>query len=120
MEKENNDIFSVVTGAGEKVALFENLSKYVSDNRDDFCKAIVNKLVGFSFENIFDEGFDFFSSIFEYLIKDYNSDSGGKYAEYFTPHSVSGIMAKCLVSDKEKGKISNVSCYDPQQVQAPY
>jgi type I restriction enzyme M protein len=111
--RENSDIFSVVTGAGEKVALFENLSKYVSDNRDDFCKAIVNKLVGFSFENIFDEGFDFFSSIFEYLIKDYNSDSGGKYAEYFTPHSVSGIMAKCLVSDEEKGSISNVSCYDP-------
>mgnify|MGYP003948592303 CR=1 FL=1 len=111
--RENSDIFSVVTGAGEKVALFDNLSKYVSDNRDDFCKAIVNKLVGFSFENIFDEGFDFFSSIFEYLIKDYNSDSGGKYAEYFTPHSVSGIMAKCLVSDEEKGSINNVSCYDP-------
>ncbi len=111
--RENNDIFSVITGGGEKVALFENLSKYVSDNRDDFCKAIINKLVGFSFENIFDEGFDFFSSIFEYLIKDYNSDSGGKYAEYFTPHSVSGIMSKCLVSDKEKASISNVSCYDP-------
>ncbi len=111
--QENNDIFSVITGGGEKIALFENLSKYVSDNRDDFCKAIVNKLVGFSFENIFDEGFDFFSSIFEYLIKDYNSDSGGKYAEYFTPHSVSKIMAKCLVSDTEKGNISNVACYDP-------
>ena len=97
----NSDIFSVVTGAGEKVALFENLSKYVSDNRDDFCKAIVNKLVGFSFENIFDKGFDFFSSIFEYLIKDYNSDSGGKYAEYFTPHSVSGIMA--MIPETEWG-----------------
>lgn len=111
--KENSGIFSVVTVGGEKVALFENLSKYVSDNRDDFCKAIINKLVGFSFENIFDEGFDFFSSIFEYLIKDYNSDSGGKYAEYFTPHSVSKIMAKCLVSDAKKGSINNVSCYDP-------
>ena len=111
--RENNDIFSVVTVGGEKIALFENLSKYVSDNRDNFCKAMVNKLVGFSFENIFDEGFDFFSSIFEYLIKDYNIDSGGKYAEYFTPHSVSGIMAKCLVSDDEKGRVSNVSCYDP-------
>ncbi len=111
--RENNDIFSVVTGGGEKIALFENLSKYVSDNRDEFCKAIINKLVGFSFENMFDEGFDFFASIFEYLIKDYNSDSGGKYAEYFTPHSVSKIMAKCLVSDTEKGSVSNVSCYDP-------
>ncbi len=111
--RENSDIFSVVTGGGEKVALFENISKYVSDNRDEFCKAIVNKLVEFSFENIFDEGFDFFASIFEYLIKDYNSDSGGQYAEYFTPHSVSKIMARCLVSDNEKGNISNVSCYDP-------
>ena len=111
--RENNDIFSVVTGGGEKIALFENLSKYISDNRDDFCKAIINKLVGFSFENIFDQGFDFFASIFEYLIKDYNSDSGGTYAEYFTPHSVSGIMAKCLVSNNEKNKINNVSCYDP-------
>ena len=111
--RENNDIFSVVTSGGEKIPLFENLSKYVSDNRDDFCKAIINKLVGFSFEKIFDEGFDFFASIFEYLIKDYNSDSGGKYAEYFTPHSVSGIIAKCLVSDDDKGSISNVSCYDP-------
>ena len=113
ISKKNSNIFSVVTGGGEKVALFENLSKYVSDNRDDFCKAIINKLVGFSFENIFDEGFDFFSSIFEYLIKDYNSDSGGKYAEYFTPHSVSGIMARCLVSNEDKGNINNVSCYDP-------
>jgi len=111
--KENSDIFSVVTGGGEKVALFENLSKYVSDDRDEFCKALINKLVGFSFENIFDEGFDFFLSIFEYLIKDYNSDSGGKYAEYFTPHSVSKIIAKCLVSDTLKGNIKNVSCYDP-------
>ncbi len=111
--RENNNVFSVVTGGGEKIALFENLSKYISDNRDDFCKAIINKLVGFSFEGIFDEGFDFFASIFEYLIKDYNSDSGGKYAEYFTPHSVSGIIAKCLVSNNQKGSISNVSCYDP-------
>jgi len=111
--RENNDIFSVITGGGEKIALFENISKYVSDNRDEFCKAIINKLVGFSFENMFDKGFDFFSSIFEYLIKDYNIDSGGTYAEYFTPHSVSGIISKCLVSDAEKDNVNNVSCYDP-------
>ena len=95
--RQNRDIFSVITGGGERISLFENLSKYVSDNKDEFCKAIINKLVGFSFENMFEEGFDFFATIFEYLIKDYNSDSGGKYAEYFTPHSVSGIMASCLV-----------------------
>lgn len=107
--KENIDIFSVMTNGGEKLVLFENISKYVTDNRDEFCKAIVNKLVGFSFEPIFSQKFDFFATIFEYLIKDYNTNSGGKYAEYFTPHSVAAIMAKCLV----QGEVSNVSCYDP-------
>jgi type I restriction enzyme M protein len=107
--KENSDIFSVMTETGEKITLFENISKYVTDKRDDFCKAIINKLVNFSFENIFDEKFDFYASIFEYLIKDYNTNSGGKYAEYFTPHAVGKIMAKCLV----QGKIRNATVYDP-------
>jgi len=107
--KENNDIFSVLTDGGEKIMLFENISKYVTDKRDEFCKAIVNKLVNFSFEHIFTEKFDFFATIFEYLIKDYNTNSGGKYAEYFTPHAVAKIMASCLVTEKVK----NVTCYDP-------
>ncbi|MBN8703343.1 MAG: SAM-dependent DNA methyltransferase [Bacteroidetes bacterium] len=107
--KENNDIFSVLTDGGEKIMLFENISKYVTDKRDEFCKAIVNKLVNFSFEHIFTEKFDFFATIFEYLIKDYNTNSGGKYAEYFTPHAVAKIMASCLVTEKVK----DVTCYDP-------
>jgi type I restriction enzyme M protein len=65
--------------------------------------------VNFSFETIFNQKFDFFSTIFEYLIKDYNKDGGGKYAEYYTPHAVSKIMASILV-DKP---VSNVTCYDP-------
>jgi type I restriction enzyme M protein len=107
--KENSDIFSVVTEGGEKIVLFENISKYVTDKRDDFCKAIINKLIGFSFEHIFHEKFDFYATIFEYLISDYNTNSGGKYAEYFTPHAVAKIMASCLVTQVEK----DVTCYDP-------
>ncbi len=107
--KENSDIFSVLTDGGEKIMLFENISKYVIDKRDEFCKAIINKLVNFSFEHIFTQKFDFFATIFEYLIKDYNTNSGGKYAEYFTPHAVAKIMAACLVTEKVK----NVTCYDP-------
>lgn len=107
--KDNSDIFSVLTEGGEKIVLFENLSKYVTDNRDQFCKAIVNKLTDFSFENIFNEKFDFYATIFEYLIKDYNSNSGQTYAEYFTPHAIAKIMARCLVS----GKVNNATCYDP-------
>lgn len=108
--KANSDIFSVLTQGGEKIVLFENLSKYVSDNRDAFCKALVNKLVAFSFEHIFTQKFDFFATIFEYLIQDYNSNSGGKYAEYFTPHAVAKIMAACLVTEEN---VTNVTCYDP-------
>jgi type I restriction enzyme M protein len=107
--KENSDLFSVLTEGGEKIVLFENISKYVTDKRDDFCKAIINKLINFSFENIFHEKFDFYATIFEYLISDYNTNSGGKYAEYFTPHAVAKIMARCLVSEN----VSNVTCYDP-------
>jgi type I restriction enzyme M protein len=107
--KDNSDIFSVITNSGEKLVLFENISKYVTDKRNEFCKAIINKLIDFSFENIFNEKFDFFATIFEYLIKDYNTNSGGKYAEYFTPHAISKIMARCLVS----GNVKNVTCYDP-------
>ena len=107
----NNDIFSVKTGTGAKIVLFDEISNYITDSsqRDNFCKAIINQLVNFSFEKIFNQKFDFFSTIFEYLIKDYNKDGGGKYAEYYTPHAVSKIMASILV-DKP---VSNVSCYDP-------
>jgi len=107
----NLDIFSVKTGAGSKITLFEELSGYVTDSsdRDNFCRAIINQLINFSFEEIFDQKFDFFSTIFEYLIKDYNKDGGGTYAEYYTPHAVAKIMASILVDSP----VSNVTCYDP-------
>jgi type I restriction enzyme M protein len=111
ISQHNASIFSVSTATNAKIVLFDELSQYVSDpsRRDDFCKAIINQLVNFSFEEIFTQKFDFFSTIFEYLIKDYNKDGGGKYAEYYTPHEVSKIMAKILV-DKP---VKNVTVYDP-------
>ncbi|MFZ1385764.1 MAG: class I SAM-dependent DNA methyltransferase [Thiolinea sp.] len=111
----NSDIFSVKTGGGAQVRLFNELSQFIADpsERDNFSKAIINKLVNFSFEHIFTQGFDFFADIFEYLIKDYNKDSGGKYAEYYTPHAVAKIMAAILVPSEQRGKVMNVTCYDP-------
>ena len=111
----NNDVFAVKTDGGAKVVLFDRISQYIADNakRDNFCKAIINKLVEFSFERIFTQKFDFYATIFEYLIKDYNSNSGGKYAEYYTPHAVARIMAAILVPISQQGHIKNVSCYDP-------
>ena len=107
----NNDIFSVKTDGGAKVVLFDRITDFISDSskRDGFARAIINKLVGVSFEHIFNQKFDFYASIFEYLIKDYNSNSGGKYAEYFTPHAVAKIMASILVNEP----VQDVTVYDP-------
>lgn len=111
----NNDIFAVKTDGGAKITLFDRVSEFITDTskRDAFCRAIINKLGDFSFERIFNEKYDFYAALFEYLIKDYNKDSGGKYAEYYTPHAVAKIMAAILVPDAVRGKIRNVSCYDP-------
>ncbi len=108
---ENADVFSVKSFSGAKDSLFDELTQFISDasQRDAFAKALINKLFEFSFEEMFVQKYDFFSTIFEYLIKDYNTDSGGKYAEYYTPHAVARIMAKILVPDTVKG----VKCYDP-------
>lgn len=107
----NNEIFSVKTGGGTKIVLFERLTEFISDSsmRDEFAKAIINKLVGVSFKHIFNQKFDFYATIFEYLIKDYNTNSGGKYAEYFTPHAVAKIMAAILVNEP----VQDVTVYDP-------
>ncbi len=109
--KVNNDIFAVKTELGTKIQLFEELTQYIADSgkRDDFAKAIINQLIDINFEDIFTQKFDFFSTIFEYLIKDYNKDGGWKYAEYYTPHAVAKIMSAIMV-DKP---VSNVTVYDP-------
>ena len=110
ISEENEDIFSVKAGEGASVKLFEPLSNYVvqPEKRDTFCSAIITKLTDVSFEELFRQKYDFFAEIFEYLIKDYNKDFG-KYAEYYTPHSIARIIAKILVA----GDVRNVRIYDP-------
>lgn len=113
ISQENINLYSIKSTSGAKDTMFDELSKFITDpsQRDHFCKALVNKLVNFSFEKMFSEKYDFFATIFEYLIKDYNSDSGGKYAEYYTPHAVARIMASILVGKEED--IKDVKIYDP-------
>lgn len=112
----NSDIFAIKTEDGERVPLFDRLSEYVTgsaDKRDAFVRALFNKLIGVSFEKMFEQKYDFWATLFEYLIRDYNKDNGGKYAEYYTPHAVATIMADILVPDGQRGKVRNVTCYDP-------
>lgn len=109
----NIDIFATQTTLNTKIPLFEKLTVYVTDEaqRAPFARALVDKLVNFSFEEAFAEHYDFFAAIFEYLIKDYNTAGGGKYAEYYTPHAIATIMARLLVG--EQSNLHNIECYDP-------
>ncbi len=110
---KNIDIFSTQTTQNTKIPLFEKLTQYVTDEaqRAPFARALVDKLVNFSFEETFSKHYDFFAAIFEYLIKDYNTAGGGKYAEYYTPHAIATIMARLLVGDD--ADLHNIECYDP-------
>lgn len=110
---KNIDIFSTQTTKKTKIPLFEKLTNYVTDDamRAPFARALVDKLVNFSFEDAFGESYDFFAGIFEYMIKDYNTNGGGVYAEYYTPHAIAVIMARLLVGDGKD--LHNIECYDP-------
>ena len=110
ISNDNMDIFSVQAGGASKIKLFDPLSPYVieEEKRDAFCKAMIGKLVNASFSGVFEQKYDFFADIFEYLIKDYNKDSG-KYAEYYTPHAIATILARILVPQA----VQNVTVYDP-------
>ena len=70
-----------------------------SSRRNNFAKSIFGIISQekFDFSPAFKNNFDFYSTIFEYLIKDYNVASG-VYAEYFTPQAISSIIAKILVN----------------------
>lgn len=108
-----NEIFSIETADGSKKALFEPVTTAVEVSaRKNFAKAIFSIISQekFDFSGAFTNKFDFYSAIFEYLIKDYNVASG-VYAEYFTPQSVSSIIAKILVGMSEKIQASEI--YDP-------
>lgn len=106
----NIDIFSVRTGGQSNMRLFSGISQHVieAEKKDDFCRAIIDKIAECSFDSVFEQKYDFFAQIFEYLIKDYNKDFG-KYAEYYTPHSIASIIAKIMVPNGVK----NVTVYDP-------
>lgn len=112
---QNTGTFSVHTDEGTDVLLFDNeLFNSVSDSskRNSLARAVINLLANekLDFSMAFDQGFDFFSTIFEYMIKDYNANGGGVYAEYYTPRSVARIMADILVGDENP---SNVKILDP-------
>lgn len=111
--EKNAETFATQTTQNTKIPLFEELTQFVTDKaeRANFARALVDKLVNFTFEEAFEKNYDFFAAIFEYLLKDYNTAGGGKYAEYYTPHAIATIMARLLVGDNVD--LHNIECYDP-------
>ncbi len=109
-----NEAFSVETADGARKPLFTRITENVeSSKRNNFAKnifAIISQ-EKFDFGEAFKNNFDFYSRIFEYLIKDYNVASG-VYAEYFTPQAISSIIAKILVQmSPVEDKLYDI--YDP-------
>ena len=110
----HNEAFSIDTSDGGRKPLFTRITENVeASKRNNFAKNIFG-IIGrdrFDFGPAFKNNFDFYSRIFEYLIKDYNVASG-TYAEYFTPQAISSIIAKILVNmSPVEDKIYDV--YDP-------
>ncbi len=109
-----NEAFSVDTADGGRKPLFTRITENVeASKRNNFAKNIFGIISQekFDFGAAFDNNFDFYSTIFEYLIKDYNVASG-VYAEYFTPQAISSIIAKILVNmSPVEDKVYEV--YDP-------
>ena len=111
---ENSDIFYILNEDETRVSIMKPISDVVSggtNKKNAFCRSLIGDVASFSFENAFEAGYDLFSTIFEYLIKDYNANGGGNYAEYYTPHAIAAIMAQLLVDPSED--VRSVTCYDP-------
>mgnify|MGYP000920446870 FL=1 len=111
---ENSDIFYILNEDETRVSIMKPISDVVSggtNKKNAFCRSLIGDVASFSFENAFEAGYDFFSTIFEYLIKDYNANGGDNYAEYYTPHAIAAIMAQLLVDPSED--VRSVTCYDP-------
>ena len=109
----NADTFSVTTSGRSKVNIFSAITTFVTDTqkRDEFAKSLMRNVASFNFEHVFIEKYDFFSRIFEHLLKGFNNAGGGKYAEYYTPRAIAQVMARLLVGDN--ADLRGVTCYDP-------
>lgn len=112
----NSDIFGIKAStqndSTSKIELFEGVCKWVHDapKRVEFAKKVISVLANsYNFEPVFEEKYDFFSTVFEHLIADYNINGGGTYAEYYTPKSIANIISNILVNKPMR----NVQCYDP-------
>ena len=109
----NADVFAVTGSGKSRINIFAKVTTAINDiqKRDEFAKALMRNIASFNFEDVFYEKYDFFSHIFEHLLKGFNNAGGGKYAEYYTPRAIAQVMARLLVGDN--ANLRGMTCYDP-------
>lgn len=73
---------------------------------------ILEGIASLDFGNFEDHQIDLFGDAYEYLISNYASNAGKSGGEFFTPQSVSKLLARIVMLGKdEKNKINKI--YDP-------
>ena len=73
---------------------------------------ILEGIASLDFGNFEDNHIDLFGDAYEYLISNYASNAGKSGGEFFTPQSVSRLLARIVMLGKnEKNKINKI--YDP-------
>ena len=70
---------------------------------------VLQGIADIEFGDIKDNSIDTFGDVYEYLISNYASNAGKSGGEYFTPQSVSKLLARIVMEGKER--INKV--YDP-------
>ncbi|WP_153049301.1 N-6 DNA methylase, partial [Streptococcus suis] len=73
---------------------------------------ILEEIANLDFGDFEDNKIDLFGDAYEFLISNYASNAGKSGGEFFTPQSVSKLLAKIVMLGKdEKNKINKI--YDP-------
>lgn len=112
-DNPRNEKFSIREADGTVNPLFKGISDHVSGTKkNNFAVTAFGYISNtkLNFGKLFDESFDFYETIFEYLIKGYNVASG-VYAEYYTPQTVSKIISAILVNFMGGEQVAEI--YDP-------
>ena len=112
----NHEIFAVRTEDGEKVPLFDRLSEYITgsaDKRDGFVPRLFNKLVGFSFERLFDAEIRLLRRAVR--IPDQGLQQGQRRQVRRVLHAARGghDHGRNPRAASQRGTVKNVTCYDP-------
>ena len=109
--KSNQSIFFIQNSDKTTEPILRPIAELINggtQKKNAFCKSLIEAIAQFSFESAFSCGYDFFSTIFEYLIKDYNANGGGTYAEYYILHAVAALRSRLIADPSEKQH--KVSC----------